>query len=468
MEFKLMENLSPIAQPVSKITADARSSHGLMANTLCQPGVSGLFQISTPGASTAVTSAPSAARSLDTGSARYGHLLQKCLPHNASRPVLATAIGAIAWSGHLATIPLSLLPAALLYKAQSRAQAYAIVASYYFGASWPLIPGAKAFFGDKASILDGVLLCLMATLLLAVPAAVLFTTNRARLPFSIPAMLILATLPPLGIIGWASPLFSAGVLFPGTGWLGIISVLGIVALLGRFPWQTAVLAGALALLAYALYKPSALPPGWQAINTAFGGAGQNVPDFLAEFEAHEQMQETIRRSNARVLLFPEHVVAQWNEATEAFWNDALNISARHHTTLLIGAGIQRGGAPNVGSARRYYNVLIARGPDTQAIYYQRIPVPIGMWRPLTSDGVPLNLLGPGSITVQGQRAAVLICYEQLLVWPFLSSVFEHPTVLLTTSNDYWAKDTPIPEVQEVSARSLARLFGLPLLSAVNK
>jgi hypothetical protein len=89
-----------------------------------------------------------------------------------------------------------------------------------------------------------------------------------------------------------------------------------------------------------------------------------------------------------------------------------------------------------------------------------------MWKPLSGDGVPLNLLGPGTISVQGQRAAVLLCYEQLLVWPFLSSMLEHPTVLVTAANDYWA-DTPIPEVQEVSTKSWARLFGLPRLLAVN-
>jgi hypothetical protein len=383
--------------------------------------------------------------------------------------VLAALTAAIAWSGHLATIPLSLMPVTLLCKAQSRAQAYAIFASYYFGASWPLIPGARAFFGDKASILDGLLLCLIATLLLAIPAAVLFTRNPARLLFSIPAMLILGALPPLGIIGWASPLLSAGVLFPGTGWLGLISVLGIVALLCRFPWQTVVLAGALALIAHTLYRPPVVPQGWQAINTAFGGAGQGDPDFLAEFQAHEQMQETIRQSNAQVLLFPEHVVTQWNQATEAFWKESLDASARHrHTTVLIGAGFQRGRGQHAVGSNPYYNVLIARGPDTQAIYYQRIPVPIGMWKPLSDGGVPLNLLGPGGISVEGHRAAVLMCYEQLLVWPFLSSAFEHPTVLITVANDYWAKDTPIPKIQEVSAQSLARLFGLPLLSAVNQ
>ena len=323
-----MGTSSKTAQPTLKTAAGEHSNRGRMASTSCQQKVSGSFQISTPGASTAAISAPFRVRLLDIGFARYGRLLPKSLTHSASRPVFAAVIGVIAWSGHLATIPLSLLTAVLLYKAQSRAQAFVIFASYYLGASWPLIPGAKAFFGEKASILDGVLLCLIATSFLAVPAAVLFTRNRAKLAFSIPAMLILATLPPLGIIGWASPLLSAGVLFPGTSWLGLISVLGIVALLGRFPWQTAVVVGVLTLTANALYKPSALPPGWQAVNTAFGGAGQGDPDFLAEFQAHEQIQETIRRTNARVLLFPEHVVAQWNQATEAFWQEPLDASAR--------------------------------------------------------------------------------------------------------------------------------------------
>jgi hypothetical protein len=377
-------------------------------------------------------------------------------------------IGAIAWSGHLATIPLSLLPAALLYKAQSRAQAYAIFASYYLGASWPLIPGAKAFFGDTASIIDGILLCLVATLLLAVPAVALFTKNRARLAFSIPAMLILGALPPLGIIGWASPLLSAGVLFPGTGWFGIISVLGIVAFLGRFPLRIAIIAAFLALLANAFYKAPALPPGWQPINTKFGGVGQGDPNFLAEFNAHEQMQEIISQSDARLLLFPEHVVTQWTEATEAFWQASLQGLAARNETILIGAGLPRMAPSRFPGGGPYYNALIARGQNNQAVYYQRIPVPLGMWKPFTREGVPLNLFGPGTIAIQNQRAAVLICYEQLLVWPFVSSALQRPTVLVAVANDYWAKTTLIPKAQKATAASWARLFRLPLVLAVNE
>ena len=180
------------------------------------------------------------------------------------------------------------------------------------------------------------------------------------------------------------------------------------------------------------------------------------------------MQETISQSNAPVLLFPEHVVTQWTEATDAFWRESLDNLAARHATLIIGAGLPRPLRSNFAAGHPYYNALIAREYKTTTVYYQRIPVPIAMWKPYSTDGVPLNLFGPGTILVENQRAAVLICYEQLLVWPFLSSASENPTILITAANDYWAKRTPIPKIQNASATSWARLFRLPKLSAVNE
>jgi apolipoprotein N-acyltransferase len=383
-------------------------------------------------------------------------------------PAVAATTSAIAWSGHLVTIPFALLVPLLLYHAQSRAHSYATLLSYYVGASWPLIPGASAFFGARGTTIEGIFICFGASILLGIPGALLFTRDRALRPFAIAGMFLLTALPPLGIIGWASPFLAAGVLFPGTTWFGLLGTLTLVLLFGRFPLRTTALAAILALLANSFYKPPSLPDGWQGINTQLGGAGQADPDFLAEFEAHEQMQETISQSNARLLLFPEHVVTQWTEATDAFWHKSLHTLAERHATLLIGVGLPRLRGPNFADSSRYYNVLLAKNQDTQAVYYQRIPVPLAMWNPLTGDGVPLNLFGPGTMLVQNQRAAVLICYEQLLVWPFLSSAFERPTILITAANDYWAKRTPIPKIQGASAASWARLFGLPMLSAVNE
>src|ERR1700676_2482670 len=107
------------------------------------------------------------------------------------------------------------------------------------------------------------------------------------------------------------------------------------------------------------------------------------------------------------------------------------------------------------------------GEENTGLYQERIPIPMGMWKPLGDGGVPLKLFARGTIHIHNENAAVLICYEQVLVWPFLSSAFEHPTILLTMSNDYWAKNTRIPAIQQSSAASCARLFHLPVLSATN-
>jgi apolipoprotein N-acyltransferase len=468
MVFELMGSSSQTVQAISKTIADDRSTRGQMANTSSRQKASGSSQTSTAGASTVGTLARFLPQSFNTGFGPCGRFIQRSLSHSIFLPGIAVIISAIAWSGHVVAIPFALFAPLFLYHAQSRLHSYAILFCYYIGASWPLIPGASAFFGAHGNMIEGFLSCFGASALLAVPAAPLFTRNRTLRPFAIIGMFLLTALPPLGIIGWASPFVSAGVLFPGTAWFGFILTLALIPMLARFPLTTAALAATLAFATNESYKPPAPPPGWQAINTEFGGAGQGDPDFLAEFSAHAQMQETLRKSSARLLLFPEHVVTQWNEATEAFWHESLENLARQHATLVIGVGLPRSDAPRFLGGNRYYNALIVKGQETQAIYFQRIPVPLAMWKPLTDDGVPLNLFGPGTIQVQNQRAAVLICYEELLVWPFLTSAFEHPTIVITAANDYWAKRTPIPKIQNASASSLARLFGLPMLSAVNE
>ena len=468
MAFESMENSSQTALPTSKIIGDESLPLGPTANTSSHQEAFGSSQTLIAGASTAGTLARFLLRSFNTDSVPCGRFIQKFLSHSAFLPALAATTSAIAWTGHIVTIPFALLPLLLLYRTQSRAHSYATLVSYYVGASWPLIPGASTFFGARGTTIEGILICFGASMLLGIPGALLFTRHRAMRPFAVAGMFLLTALPPLGIIGWASPLLAAGVLFPGAAWFGVIGTLALFPLIARFPLRTSAITVAVALISNGFYKPPPLPPGWQGVNTQFGGAGQGDPNFLSEFYSSEEIQQTIRQSNALVLLFPEHVVTQWNDATEAFWYNSLENLAERHATLLIGAGLPRSGGPRFASVSRYYNALIAKGPETQSIYYQRIPVPLAMWKPFADDGVPVNIFGPGTIQVQNERAAVLICYEQLLVWPFLSSAFEHPTILITAANDYWAKRTPIPMIQNASATSWARLFRLPMLSAVNE
>ena len=76
---------------------------------------------------------------------------------------------AIAWSGHLATIPLSLVAPLLVYHAKSKIHAYATMFAYYAAASWPIIPGERVFFGRDGTPLIGLFLCVGAAALLALP-----------------------------------------------------------------------------------------------------------------------------------------------------------------------------------------------------------------------------------------------------------------------------------------------------------
>src|SRR6202162_68542 len=468
MEFESMDNCFPTAQDDSATTSNARSIHGPMAPTKSNREPCGSSRLSIATASTAAITARFQLPRSGTISAHIRRSLQTLLNSSVPLPAVAVTTAATAWSGPLAAIPLSLVAPLLVYRTKSRKHAYVSMFSYYAGASWPLIPGARAFFGVQGTPIIGLFLCLAAAVLLALPWGLLFTRGRGRAAFCVPLCILLTAIPPLGIIGWASPLLSAGVLFPGSKWFGL-ALITFFLIAFRFKPALSVVSLALcALVFHFQYTRPQVPAGWEAVNTHYGGTGQGDPDFTTEYNTAQTMQTTILESHATVLLFPEPLLTHWNESTDAFWGNTLTALASQHRTVLIAAGINPPGTSrNPFAQKRYLNVLLARGEENTALYQERIPVPIAMWRPLTDDGVPLKLFARGTIRIHNQNAAVLICYEQILVWPFLSSALEHPTVLLTTSNDYWAKDTHIPAIQQSSAASWARLFHLPVLSASN-
>ena len=74
---------------------------------------------------------------------------------------------------------------------------------------------------------------------------------------------------------------------------------------------------------------------------------------------------------------------------------------------------------------------------------------------------------PSRIGLGHQRAAVLICYEQLLTFPILASMRQDSTVVVGISNSFLVHHTSIPLYQVNAMRSWAKLFRLPYLLAVN-
>jgi apolipoprotein N-acyltransferase len=200
-----------------------------------------------------------------------------------------------------------------------------------------------------------------------------------------------------------------------------------------------------------------IPKGWEAEMTRIHRSRQQAS--LTDFFIEDRLQRIVMQSQARFLVFPEGAVRRWTEATDAFWSRALDGSQK---TVLLGAG------QAIPGSSQYFNSVVIFGKEPRENVHQRIPVPGGMWNPLRPKGMfAADLFAPGTVDVGGQRAAILICYEQLLAWPMLRSAVEHPTLLIAISNEAWTSGTVVPRVQQACARAWARLFGLPLISAIN-
>ena len=396
---------------------------------------------------------------------------------------------------------------ALAMRQPTRRAAYQSAFCYYAGALWPLIPAVRNFFGPTASVVEGLGVWLVAAILLATPWPIVWTERSRQAFWRVPLALLATVVPPLGVTGYASALTGAGFFFPGTGWWGLALLLVLCGGIASSWWASRTSVGTLAIFALLanIHYPGdpAVPSDWEGVKTDFGPISHGPAEPVAEYTAAQWIQDRALSSPASVIVFPETVVPRWTAATDLFWQQTLTSLAANGKTIIVGAGLPtssirprsssaalanydftpavaalRSGnseilvytkprGESVPQRRAYENALVIRGAQHDT-FVQRIPVPLGMWNPFKSKGVPLHLFGHGTAFIGNQRAAILICHEQLLTWPVLASMLEHPTILVAVANDYWVEGTPIPRYQASATRAWARLFNLSMVSAVNK
>ena len=205
-----------------------------------------------------------------------------------------------------------------------------------------------------------------------------------------------------------------------------------------------------------------MDPHVAAIDTHFGGSAFVPRSSLVLYRQERQIQGEALKHPDSVVLFPETIVPAWSRMTDTHWQGTFHSLEQQHTTILLGTTVP---VPATQGSR---NILLTRGFGPHFAYVQRIPVPLAMWHFGGSDGFPLMLRYPPTIRVLNQRAAVLVCYEQLLIWPALQSLSRDPDMLLAPSNDYWASTTAIPAIQHEAAKDWADLWDIPLYEARNE
>lgn len=370
----------------------------------------------------------------------------------------AAVIGSLAWQGPLWLLSTAIVVPALAYLQLSRGACFAVVAAYYAAASWEMVPVLQAgpWLGGRYSL--SVIICALAVLVLSSPWTTLWTADVKDKPIHLAAAFVISVVPPVGLIGWASPVIAAGILFPGMKWIGLGIIVLIPSLLvTQMKTVTLAVIFASSVAANVLYEPAKPIPGWIAVDVA-----HRVPKnkTVGVFEAVIAIERSARVSTGDVLIFPESTLPRWNEATRHF-SDSLNRSLVHKRRFVV-----VGTTFPISSSSEQQNGAILLGTGGEEVrYIQRVPVPLAMWNPFAEAGFRPCLHCPGTIRIGQRRAAVLICYEQLLPWTLVHSTLESPTVLVGISSSVWTQRTTIPAAQALCLRAWARLFRLPVVIA---
>jgi hypothetical protein len=366
------------------------------------------------------------------------------------------AIGFAAWQGAMWTIPLSVLMPSVVASQSTRLGASLAAFAYYAAASMPLVKTAKTYWPTIGA--GALLVWALAALLLALPWAAFWSRRTSAQPIGAAAALAASALPPLCVLGWASPLVSAGVLFPGSAWLGLLATFALPSLLLHRPARSvAVPVGvAAAVLLNLATDPTGVPTGWVGHATTFRRS--LAPEPQTEFRLEEDVQSMVQASASTYLVFPEGTTRIWTDATDLLWSSFL---ASRGKTVLAGASL-------TADTGGYDNALVIFNGQSRRAILQRIPIPGGMWNPFDPQkSFAIHIFHSGIAEVGEQRVAALICYEQVLVWPMLRSAVEQPTLLLAVANVAWTSNAVIREIQQSCVRAWARLFGLPIISAIN-
>ncbi|MBY5460798.1 conjugal transfer protein TraB [Rhizobium leguminosarum] len=380
------------------------------------------------------------------------------------RPMLlifaSIAIGVVGWSGHVLLLPVAMGFPVLWSMARTRSVAALVSAGYFLAASRGLPQGVAAFY--SSDIWPGLLLWLCASLSFVAVHTVLWTKNAGTRPFRYFLAVVVMAIPPFGITGWAHPVTAAGVLFPGWGWWGLgLMTTGLAGLVTRIWPAVAIALTGFWLWSAATWTDPKIPDGWRGVDLELGvSLGRE-----AGLQRQRDMIATVRGAatdSARFVALPESALGFWTPTVERVWTGALRDGA---ATVIAGAALLDAGG--------YDNVLVVIDrKGGRILYRERMPVPGSMWQPWRSwfgesGGTRADFFTNPVVSIGGRRAAPLICYEQLIVWPVLQSMLHDPDFVVAVGNGWWTRGTSIVAIQRAATTAWAKLFAKPLVIAFN-
>ena len=372
---------------------------------------------------------------------------------------LSTSAGWIGWSGDVLLLPVAATFPMLWSLARTRLQATAISAAYFLSASRGLPQGVANFY--SSDIWPGLLLWLVASSAFVAVHSLLWSDRKEwQKPLRYLAACVVMAIPPFGILGWAHSITAAGVLFPGWGWWGLGAMAaGLIVMATRYRPGAAIAMTGFWLWSAAEWTSPTLPASWKGVDLEMGASLGSE----AGLKRQQELTDIARRHPpGTTVVLPESALGFWTPTVGRVWQRSLTGTG---ITVIAGAAVIDG--------RGYDNVLVSISADgTDILYRERMPVPGSMWQPWRAwvgdqGGAHARFFANPVVDVRNLSVSPLICYEQLLVWPVLQSVFHRPDAIVAVGNGWWTAGTSIIAIQQASSEAWARLFDLPLVISFN-
>lgn len=385
---------------------------------------------------------------------RHGETARQGIGRSVGLVLCAGLLGR-AWHHGIAGLLTAPLLVPVVGHAGTRARRWLVATAYFLAGSSGLPAGAATFFGPAPEALLGVSLWIASASLLAAPWI------GASDGIGVLVALTLDVLPPLGCIGWLSPLSAAGALYPGTGLWGLALLCALLFSLAARKGSMVILGIVVAVVANIHFLdrsafPTA-PAGWTGVDTHIGPLSQTILD--ATLKRATWLESVQRKTHDdRVVVLPEMIAGPWWPGTAA----QIRAAVPAGQIWLVGATVQAG--------QRLEDAVMEVRADTlrdTPLFVSPFPVPLSMWRPWSHDSYRAGGWEPVR-TVAGRRVWTAICYDQLLPWIWIEALLQKPKVVLAVSNDWWARGTGINAIQTASAWSWTRLMGAALVQAENR
>jgi len=343
-----------------------------------------------------------------------------------------------------------------------RALLFNMLLGYYLFSSRGLLFGTANYFENDYI---AIIIWFSAAFITSSLWILIWSPLKKKRLYLFPILLILLIIPPVGFISWVNPIISSAILFPKLGFLGIILYILFIYILlimssrkrdlMQFIIVTTVLISTIAL-SHQYVKSSNNQITLHPINSNLIYKNKAI-DFMGDYRRQKKLLSIVNKSPYNTILLHENALGNFNQNNMIIWKNM-----DKNKTILAGATIIN---KEIGG---YDNALMEITHNSnKVIYKQRVPVPITMWRPWNEQGANAYPFQTPTIRYKDNRVGVFICYEQLLSYPYLFTMLNHPNYIIGVSNLWWIKDKSIRKIQLRSMKLWGLLFNTPSISSTN-